>query len=104
MNTITALHNQKEIQVHQWRVAQWISEIPRSDYIFSKIKIACRDIDTRPYKSSKPQRIDPYKLLLHACGSSERFTPSEIHIGILREALNAVNRIMLSEIKAIRGT
>ena len=97
MNTIAALHHQKEIQAHQHRAAVWLGTLSANDYVFSKIRMACRDIDTRPHKSARPQKIDPFKLLIQVCNIREKIQLGEIHIGILREALNIVNRVMISE-------
>jgi hypothetical protein len=91
---LTQMHNEKLIQAHQWRAAQWLPIAVINTSLAKNIQDACANIDTRLNSYSKKSNIDPYDVMMKVCVDRKQIPVDEITIGVLRESLNAVFRIM----------
>lgn len=91
---LAALHREKAIQPHHWQAAKWLQaecelHSPRSPAMM-EVARRCRDLEA----IQGGPGIDPFSLMLKACVKQEPFTSNERVVGILREALNIVHRVV----------
>lgn len=91
---IEQLRRAEQIQAHHWKAAKWFSELPANEPLLKTIQVDCLSIDTRLNQYTRTSKVDPYKLLVKICVARETIMADEITLGVLREALNAVFRIM----------
>lgn len=92
---LVALHREKAIQAHHWEAAKWLQaecelHSPRSPTMMV-IAHECRVLEV-----FQPARrpVDPFALIIQACVKHEPFSSDFRVVGVLREALNIVHRVM----------
>ena len=83
------LRQSRMIQAHHWQAAIWLSTVPPQTKAMREIAENCRLVE---YHSK--DKIDPYTLLFKVCVARETITANDIVVGVLRESLNGVHRIM----------
>jgi hypothetical protein len=91
---IEQLRRAEQIQVHHWKAAKWFAELPANEPLLKTIEADCLSIDTRLNQYTRASKVNPYKLLVKSCVAREKIIANEITLGVLREALNVVFRIM----------
>jgi hypothetical protein len=92
--TIDQLRRTEQIQPHHWLAAMWfIDQVLTGGANLKIIAIRCRELDT----ISSRYKIDSYQLLHRAVVSRATLDDKESVLGVLREALNMVHRVMKNE-------
>lgn len=88
------LRSAELIQAHHWKAARWFSELPNDSPALKSIAADCHLINSRLNKFERRKTVDVYKLLFTSCVARETISTDETVIGVLREGLNAVFRVM----------
>jgi hypothetical protein len=87
---IAALHKEKLITQNQWEAAVWFAELAPKSPPWHAVRHACNDVA----ELNRAHAIDPWLILNRCCVSRVTIERRDMVIGVLRESLNAVHRVM----------
>jgi hypothetical protein len=90
MINIEGLRKEKYITQLQWEASVWFAELTPKSMPWHAVRHACNDVS----ELNRAHNVDPWMILNRCCVSRVTIEKRDLVIGVLREALNAVHRVM----------